>query len=175
MNIFVTDSCPLKSANNLDDKRVNKMILESCQMLGTALIKHGAPANELPHTKAGKPYRATHHNHPCTIWAGATKSNYQWLLNHMAGLCDEFRQRRHHTHACESNIEVLQAGIEYIPDGPLQDFQNSSQFKEMRDIIEGYRLTMIMKWDHLDKIPPVWSSPASRPTWACPTKGKNNK
>jgi hypothetical protein len=175
MNIFVTDRCPWISAKNLDDKRVNKMILESCQMLGTALIQHGAQANELPHSKAGNPYRATHRNHPCTIWAGATKDNYKWLLDHMSALCDEFHERRHHTHVCESNLAILQAGIEYIPEGPLQEFQNSSQFKEIRDVIEAYRLTMMFKWDHLDKLKPIWSSPASRPTWAHSTGGKNNK
>lgn len=41
MNIFATDPCPIKSAQFLDDKRVIKMILESAQMLCTALHQLG--------------------------------------------------------------------------------------------------------------------------------------
>ncbi len=33
MNIFVTDSCPIQSAQVLDDSRLNKMLLESVQLM----------------------------------------------------------------------------------------------------------------------------------------------
>jgi len=174
MNIFATSDCPTVSAQNLDDKRVNKMILESCQMLGTALRVHGTPEAELPTTKAGKPYGKTHQNHPCTLWAGATQGNYMWLLEHMEALCNEFHERMHHTHACEANLGILRKGVQYIPQGTRQEFQNSSQFKEIRDVCEAYRMTMRFKWDHLDKTPPKWSGMATRPHWAIPTGGKNN-
>lgn len=169
MNIFATDNCPYISARNLDDKRVNKMILESSQMLATAMIQNGAPVNELPTTKAGNPYKATHKNHPCTLWAGTTQGNYEWLLNHLFQLCEEFHERYHHTHACEANYATLKRGMKYIPSGMRQEFQNCSQFKDRRDPIEAYRLTMMLKWDHLDK-DPKWSGSAMRPKWAHDTK-----
>ena len=37
MNIFATSSCPRESARAIDKMRVNKMHLESCQMLSTAV------------------------------------------------------------------------------------------------------------------------------------------
>ena len=37
MNIFAFDKCPMRSALWLDDIRKNKMILESAQMLSTAV------------------------------------------------------------------------------------------------------------------------------------------
>ena len=53
MNIFALDKCPMQSAQWLDDIRKNKMILESAQMLSTAVrllsgkpievrVKHGS-------------------------------------------------------------------------------------------------------------------------------------
>ena len=41
MNIFFLDKTPEKSAQYLCDKHVPKMLLESCQMLSTALRQNG--------------------------------------------------------------------------------------------------------------------------------------
>lgn len=166
MNIFVTDECPFKSAEALDDKRVNKMILESCQMLSTALRKLGCPEDELPLTKAGEPFKSTHENHPCTIWAGRTRGNYRWLVDHLYGLCDEFRKRYGHGHSCELNIQAIDAAIKYVPQGSLEPFQNSSAYKEMQDTCQAYRMTLKHKWDHLDRNP-TWSN-RTHPEWYVP-------
>ena len=41
MNIFFLDDNPQKAARMLFDKHVNKMLLESAQMLFTAVRRHG--------------------------------------------------------------------------------------------------------------------------------------
>lgn len=171
MNIFVTDECPFKSAEALDDKRVNKMILECCQMLTTALRERGCPEDELPVTKANVPYRSTHKNHPCTLWAGRTYGNYRWLSDHMWALCDEFRKRFGHTHVCELNMQIIVAGGEYIPKGALEPFQNSSLFPGMEDTCQAYKNTLIIKWQHRDRNP-RWSN-AQRPDWYANCKDAN--
>jgi hypothetical protein len=38
MNIFVTSDCPKLSAQALDNKRVVKMVLETAQLLSTAIF-----------------------------------------------------------------------------------------------------------------------------------------
>ena len=43
MNIFFLDKTPEKSAQYLCDKHIPKMLLESCQMLSTALRPAGFP------------------------------------------------------------------------------------------------------------------------------------
>lgn len=43
MNIFATDVSPVACAKALDDKRVVKMVLETAQMLSTAMHMHNAP------------------------------------------------------------------------------------------------------------------------------------
>lgn len=40
VNIFMTNDCPWYCASKLDDARVNKMLLESTQMLAIAANAH---------------------------------------------------------------------------------------------------------------------------------------
>lgn len=70
MNIFVLDYTPQKAAEYHCDKHVVKMILESAQILCAVHHKNG---------DSNVPYKLTHKNHPCTIWAGESRSNYLWL------------------------------------------------------------------------------------------------
>ena len=84
MNIFVLHTDPEKAATMMCDKHVIKMVLETAQMLCT--IAHGMGYD-------GAPYRSTHKNHPCTVWAAKTSSNWSWLLRHGFALCDEYTKR----------------------------------------------------------------------------------
>lgn len=81
MNIFVTDLDPEKSAIVLDDIRANKLILESAQMLSTAVRWW---AEQKCTTKV---YRMTHVNHPCSVWTRYSLENFMWLYNHALALC----------------------------------------------------------------------------------------
>jgi hypothetical protein len=115
MNIFVTDECPIKSAQNLDDKRVIKMILESAQMLSVAMHVWCAP---------NPPYKMTHKNHPCTVWARTTQANYQWLLDHFKALLSEYTSRYGKKHKCQQYVNTFQDAIIYIPAGERTPFAN---------------------------------------------------
>lgn len=101
MNIFVTDNCPYESAKNLCDKHVNKMWIETAQIL-SAVIDHRVPmhkgplrlANQTVSEVCGLPqYPKAHVKHPCTIWAMESQMNAQWLTKHMHGIEQEFRLR----------------------------------------------------------------------------------
>lgn len=89
MNIFVLDRDPKLAARMLCDKHVVKMILESCQILCTVAHNMGIP---------DVPYRATHKNHPCTLWASKNRSNAQWLFDHLEEMCNEYTLRYGKTH-----------------------------------------------------------------------------
>ena len=67
MNIFVISQNPDECAQALDDLRLNKMILETAQLLSTAIRFHGYTGNLA--------YKATHINHPCSIWARTSRGN----------------------------------------------------------------------------------------------------
>lgn len=164
MNIFVTSKSPLKSAKNLDNKRVLKMILESAQMLSTALHKHIANAPEAYKSALQIPYKPTHANHPCSLWAAETKANYYWLFRHYYALCNEYKLRYGKEHKCWQYMGQFYIGTQIIPDGPLTQFANCAanqskgiSFKHLNEPIEAYKAYLSARWD-TDARPPKWSS-----------------
>lgn len=160
MNIFATDIDPVKSAKALDDKRVVKMILESAQMLCTALHLNGA-------SHLAK-YKKTHQNHPSNVWVRETRSNYEWLLNHFKALCNEYTLRNGKVHATSLLYNDLVAGAQFIKAGPLTTITNCAarkdlgiDFKHVQDVHLAYRLYLIKRWD-LD-VNPLWK--CNKPDW----------
>lgn len=83
MNIFVLDRNIDQCARYHCDQHVVKMILESVQILCSALSAKGFDT----------PYRPTHAKHPCVLWAGASYDNFLWLKRLAAALNREFRYR----------------------------------------------------------------------------------
>lgn len=156
MNIFVSDPCPIKSAQNLDDKRVIKMILESAQMLCTALHEHG-------HSHIAK-YKATHKNHPCNIWARENQANYNWLYIHFIALSEEYTHRTGKIHKSYKDCSVdLAKGMTLLRAGELTPFANCAarkdmdiDYKHLPDVHEAYRLYLIDRWAN-DKLTPKWT------------------
>ena len=73
MNIFVVDQDPVTAANSLCDKHVPKMIVETTQMLVSALRRHGASDDDVPLTKSGTPHKGGYPNHPATRWVGDSR------------------------------------------------------------------------------------------------------
>lgn len=155
MNIFVTDKDPVKAALYLDDKRLNKMILESAQMISTAVQSFGVVNPIL--------YKATHANHPCNVWLRQSKQNYLWLHQHVCAMVVEkmirFNQEEPHKSfavimECEQYQELF-SNVEMTP------FANCSAYKEL-DIVEAYRQTMRDKWNSDSN--PTWRN-VGAPYW----------
>ncbi|MFN9303474.1 MAG: pyrimidine dimer DNA glycosylase/endonuclease V [Candidatus Kapaibacterium sp.] len=153
MNIFYSDPCPVKCAINLDSKRVVKMTLETCQILMTSLNCYGVST----------PYKATHKNHPCCIWARETRANFEWLLKHFIALLSEYQYRYGKKHKCFGYVNFLYSNINVIPTGNLTDHKNCTKFKEVDDIILAYRMALKDKWIN-DKRKPVFHK-RNQPSW----------
>ena len=150
MNIFVTSHCPAESARFLDDKRVIKMVLESAQLLSTAINLNGGNA----------PYKTTHQNHPCNIWARESRNNYIWLLEHFAALCEEYTARYGKKHKCEQYIMDFENAMIYIPVGEQTPFANCAannemgiSFKNVEDVTKAYKLYLSDRWSKDIRIP----------------------
>lgn len=178
MNIFASHPDPRVSAMNLDDKRVIKMILESAQMLCTALYQHGGlDKTQVSTTDKGKPiyeyhfkntnikaYKPTHVNHPSNVWCRETRLNYGWLLAHMRSLSDEYTHRTGKTHASMYMYSHLVSGSRFIPTGSLTKIANCAartdlgiSYKHLDDVHEAYRLYLIDRWAN-DKLTPKWTN-----------------
>ena len=69
MNIFVLSEDPTEAARMMCDKHIPKMVVETMQMLGSAVIRHGAQPDDMPLTSKGTPLKGGYHFHPCSRWA----------------------------------------------------------------------------------------------------------
>lgn len=156
MQIFITDKCPIKSAKYLDNKRVIKQVLETAQMLCTAL-------NELAGEQIA-PYKSTHKNHPCNVWARESSENWGWLYVHGAALCREYTRRYGKVHACEAKyMELLNIVKEdMFPSSKLTPFANCARnnslnidYTQQKDVHLAYIMYLNDRWD-TDKREPEW-------------------
>lgn len=155
MNIFVVDQDTMTCAKALDDLRLNKMIIETAQLLSTAMHEVGYTGNDI--------YKSTHRNHPCAVWVRASSENYKWTLLYMSDLVEERQNRTGKNHKSYQIFNTLCGGAKMMPQGPLAPFVNCSAFKD--DLIfEAYKMTLRMKWN-ADKRPPKWTN-TSKPSWA---------
>jgi hypothetical protein len=107
------------------------MILESCQLLSTA--HHVCDGQQVQITgkrtyttyNCKKPnlLKATMINHPCTIWARASRDNYLWLWKHAYAMCKEYTRRYGKVHKLEALLlGDLYNPPKHIPKGKLTPF-----------------------------------------------------
>jgi hypothetical protein len=131
MNIFVLSRNIKKCAMYHCDKHIVKMILESAQMLCTAIWLSGGTA----------PYRKVHMKHPCTLWALESLSNWRWLRELTKELNEEFKYRydKKIDHKSYEVVKTLQEPE--IEDKGLTEFAQAmfDQFKVPGDPIKAYR------------------------------------
>lgn len=181
MNIFYLDKDPVIAAQMCCDKHVVKMIIESAQMLSTAHrildgtqyldktangrnIKRWRLQNK---TNENFIYKASHVNHPSTVWVMQSAYNYMWLYNHMLELNEEFKRRYNHTenhmtirklktilHRPPMNISLSKLLTDPTPAMP-------DECKIPGDVVGSYRKYYVEKKQQLA----TWKSPGVMPDW----------
>jgi len=155
MNIFVLDTDIERCARYHCDRHVNKMILESVQILCTVLNERGFDT----------PYKSTHRNHPCVGWADRSYDNFLWLaeLAHALNLEYRFRYDKERDHA---SIRVLGdiVHLRYESVG-LTEFVQAmpDHYKVAGDAISAYRAFYIGDKCHFAR----WTRRAT-PDWWIP-------
>ena len=97
----------MRAAQMQCDKHVPKMVVESAQMLASAVRRRHARDEQMPLNQQGNPYKGGYKNHPCTVWAGDCRENFQWLAQHAAELLSEYLFRFGKVHACTGPISRL--------------------------------------------------------------------
>ena len=122
MNIFVLNENPELAARDYCNKHLPKMTVEMLQMLGSAVIRHGATPDMMPLTKKGTPLKGGYHNHPCTRWVGDSSDNYVWTVRHALEICKEYTNKYNKIHFCEAGIRHLSSMVKLIPEGNRTHF-----------------------------------------------------
>jgi len=158
MNIFLTTpytSC----AKDLCDLRLNKMILETAQLLSTAYRHLFGDLDDL--------YKVTHVNHPCSIWARKNVNNYAWLYEYWYLLVQERQKRFNKSHLSYDKLKFLllppEATIIIYNNEPITFDFNCSNIHPSTNVYMDYRKCLIQKW-LTDKREPKWTN-SSKPEW----------
>lgn len=163
MNIFYTHTDPVLAAQSLPDRHIVKMPVETVQMLVSALMRYDCKHGVL--TKAGNVHRGGYTNHPCTIWAGNTRANFLWLLQHGHALCREYTFRYGKVHFAEGQLSVIDLLCDFIPDGkftfPALAMPDRLQ---VNDPVQSYRNCIQDKVNEKPGIF-VWRKGRSAPEW----------
>jgi hypothetical protein len=101
VNIFFLDKDPLMAARYHHDVHLNKMILETAQLLSTA--HHQIDGMDAPQGI----YKQTHVNHPSAAWARSSIYNYSWTLRLLRNLLEEYEWRKEKQHATDKLFNLL--------------------------------------------------------------------
>ena len=111
MNIFFLHRDPQWAANALCDKHVPKMLLESAQMLSTAVQNYTDRIEEL--------YKPAYPNHPMTKWVGFNRDCFRWALENAVFISQEYCKRFKKLHKSSRIINNIYDNnyIDDIPEG----------------------------------------------------------
>lgn len=151
MNIFLTSKNPIEAARHLDDLRLNKMILETAQILSQAFRVLYFDSDEL--------YKDTHINHPCCVWARENEDNFTWLFLYFRELAIEKFCRSKKLHASWKKIgqfidDNCDVSCRKINIEKINFNFNCTDFKN-NEVTDAYRKQLIQKWS-CDKKDPTW-------------------
>lgn len=152
MNIFMLDTDIKKCAEYHVNSHCSKMILESAQMLCTVLHNTGVSA----------PYKKTHVNHPCTIWANSSIDNWLWLKDFALALNEEYKYRYGKTVDHKSAEVIKSLPTPKLPSKGLTEFAKAmpDNLKTIEDPVEAYRQYYMQEKKHIAQ----WTG-RNKPYW----------
>jgi hypothetical protein len=137
MNIFFLDWDVEKNAQYHCDKHVVKMILETAQLLCGV---HHMTAHDTAHDTVQVPYKLSHKNHPCSIWARESLTNYLYLGELGLELSREYTHRYGKKHKSQEVIEWCLMNKPHIQDiGFTTPPKAMPDEYKTEDVIESYR------------------------------------
>jgi hypothetical protein len=161
MNIFFLDENPTLSAKYHVDKHVVKMILETAQLLCGVHHVTDQVTTKYRLSNDQVPYKLSHKNHPCAIWARESLSNYLYLCELGLELGKEYTYRYGKKHKSIEVIEWCIVNKPNIPDiGFTQPAKAMPDEYKVDSVVESYRnyymgaKSDIASWKNREK--PFW-------------------
>lgn len=159
MNVFYTSTDPYECALALDDRRVNKMIIETAQLLCTVLRRTYVVDDPVL-------YRVSHVNHPDEIWA-RQPANFMWLLEHGLSLFLVRQLAGYGDHKSFNVLLHIESHHSFeVTRNDVTPCPNCTTFKGNPNTIEAYRDYLNMKWNRElaggytptwhNRQPPMW-------------------
>ena len=189
MNIFYLSPDPAECATFHNNKHVVKMITEYTQIICTVFHKIENYDTEVMAVREFYlqaksaygltiPYKPTHENHPCVLWAGKALQNLIYLLDLHKYLINEY----HYRYPGNPDNFKKATHLSIQLHGPIFDLKRSSTLGPIENVACAFGENPEQYWvqDENGKIDPVQSyrqyyikdkanmanwSPRSRPQW----------
>lgn len=140
MNIFALSTDPKQAAQWHVNTHVVKMPVESRQMLSCALHTT-LPAKKLEALKSSvNLWGYSHPNHPSTLWARSSLSNWRWLRELAYELLVE------HEHRYGLHRSEMWSGLRGFPEPPIPDLGLEPFSLAMPDHFKDLDLSPVMKY-----------------------------
>lgn len=166
MNLFVTSPNHYECAIALDDKRLNKMCVETAQILSTALWHRGIIDVNL--------YKPVMIHHPIVLWAKEKDENLWFTYLNFCSLFTEYFHRFNKKHATSKNCflfyQLVYKSLEKEDLVKHLDFCNCARntslnldFTNVSDVFQAYRMYLNARWK-TDKREPKWTN-RTPPAW----------
>jgi hypothetical protein len=166
MNIFMLARGPIACARAHCDKHVVKMPLEYAEMLALAhwhreiasgKVQRVGYTTDSAWPKIGK----RHLNHPCSLWARASRQNYLALFNLFVATLDEYEFRYGREHSYRRFVDTFyDVPTDLEASGLTRPYQAMPEQYRRRSAVEAYRLYYLAekarfaKWTR--RAPPDW-------------------
>ncbi len=170
VNIFVTDENPNVACLHLDDKRLGKMLMESCQLLSIA-VHHHRPDISKEHVGPGKLCQGgSWHNTPVAQWVMANKDNWLWLFYYAEGLGEEWVHRFGTDHGARDRVPYIAEFSGCLPLGQMLPFHNGARHQGLGidftylPVPKSYRHYLNARWSKDTN--PVRFTNREKPEWA---------
>jgi hypothetical protein len=119
MNLFILSFSPQECAEMMMDKHIVKIILEAVQMLCSAKILLDTTAESNPIL-----YKMAHKNHPVTKWVRESYANYEWTLDLVDAMHEEWKYRYDHPPEKEHKSYAVAKYLRENPP-PLEAFEKT--------------------------------------------------
>lgn len=180
VNIFVSSKCPIKSARALPDLLTARMCLESAQILCGAILNvaYGDSKSPSPLPKFIKvnwykvkspPYVRSlgQRKHPSILWASKDRRHFEWVLEHMKALNDEYKLRYSKTIDVLAYLkcyDYLKEHAYLIPKKSNYEIEfiatitHANLLKDHWSVHRKYRVALVHKYLYLYDREPTWKN-----------------
>jgi hypothetical protein len=171
VNLFVTDYSPIIAAQQLDNKRVGKLLIEAVQLLSTTILL--TLDDQEKNIGEGGLCKLSHQNHPVAKWVRNKSGNYGWTFNYACALDQEFKYRFGKYHKTGERLKTILWYYDLISDtlppgaDPFCNCARNSVYNldyTHLPVSDAYQRYLNYRWKYTDKSPPTWTN-RKPPEW----------
>ena len=162
MNLFTISDNTKHCVQSLDDVLLRKTIVESAQMLSTAI-----QLNDKIKNKPEGLYKIYNANEEHNAWVRESKYNFKWTFYYLIDALNEYRYRFDKNHDTWRVAQLIPQYEDTFPNVSItpfprkfnKEYENYDELMNMKDTFKAYKLYLATKWkkETADNKIPTWT------------------